>query len=115
MYVIINNDLKMDKGKAIAQACHAVEIATEKLLTSMFESTGSDQQFIDYHKYKMSGRRKIVLKGTQSQLEEMSKQPDAVHVIDAGYTQVPENSLTAVAFYPSKNNKERFAGFKLLN
>ncbi len=114
MYVLINNDLKMEKGKIISQVGHAVEMATEKIMLSMYESNKIKQQHLDYLKYKNSGRRKIVLKATQQQMEEYKNDDNAVYVIDAGRTQVPENSLTAIAFLPCVEMKNKLKDLKLV-
>lgn len=33
MYIFVNNDLKMDKGKACAQVGHAVQYITEEIIS----------------------------------------------------------------------------------
>jgi PTH2 family peptidyl-tRNA hydrolase len=114
MYIIVNNDLKMKEGKIASQVGHAVEMITEKLMNFIYESTQSKEFTINYMKYSKSGRKKIVLKGTQEQMEQFMKDDDCMHVVDAGRTQVAPNSLTAIAFIPSNKNKKRFECFKLL-
>jgi peptidyl-tRNA hydrolase, PTH2 family len=109
MYILVNNDLKMDKGKIAAQVGHAVEMLTNTIP----KIADKDYQNI-YQSYLKNLHKKICLKGTQKDLENYMNDNDAVYVIDAGLTQIPKNSLTVVAFLPSNKNKDRFKNFKLL-
>jgi peptidyl-tRNA hydrolase len=114
MYIIVNNDLNMGKGKLCSQVGHAVEMVTQRIMQNFYETNKTKEQIAKYIKYSNSGRKKIVLKASQQDLEIYAKESDAEYVIDAGRTQIPEGSLTAVAFLPSNNNKERFKNLKLL-
>lgn len=115
MYIIVNNDLNMGKGKAISQAAHAVEVVTEKLVSAMYESSLPKDIIVNYKKYMITGRRKIVLRASQEQMCDLMKEKDAVYIVDEGLTQIPKDSLTAIAFFPSSDNKERFSHLKLVN
>jgi PTH2 family peptidyl-tRNA hydrolase len=109
MYILVNNDLQMGKGKLGAQIGHAVEMIT----TAVHKM--NNREYIEiYKKYLQSGSKKIVLKASKEDLEMYINDRDSVYVIDAGKTQIPSGSLTAVAFLPSNKNKERFKHFKLL-
>jgi PTH2 family peptidyl-tRNA hydrolase len=116
MYIIINNDLNMGKGKIAAQACHAACRVTRCL---------HGQNNADYNTWLRSGEAKIVLKGTEKQMLELIEKYDnsktsqsnrCVNVHDAGHTQVAPNSLTAIAFFPvlKKNAPEELSKYKLL-
>jgi peptidyl-tRNA hydrolase, PTH2 family len=109
MYILVNTDLKMDKGKIAAQVGHVTEMIAGK----MYVDKLNNSIFENYCKYIHNGRKKVVLKATQSQLEAVMNDLDAVYVIDAGRTQIPSGSMTVVGFYPSNLNKERFKDFKL--
>jgi PTH2 family peptidyl-tRNA hydrolase len=109
MYILVNSELKMEKGKIAAQVGHAVEMITNTVNKIV------DNNYKDiYKKYLHNGCKKIVLKAKQEELEKHINDKDSVYVIDAGRTQIPAGSLTVVAFLPSDKNKERFRDFKLM-
>jgi len=112
MYIIINDDLKMQKGKIASQVGHAVQQLIENILE--IYSTSKKEKLI-YTNYKLwkNGCKKIILKGNEKDLFELQINPDAVSIYDAGKTQVESNSLTCVGFYPT-NNTHRFEKYKLL-
>ena len=97
MYILINTDLKMGKGKIAAQAGHGVQFVTERMIKS-------EPQL--WKKYKASGMRKIVLKATQQLMMDMYLKYGSSNiswckdVIDAGHTQVSYGSFTALVFKP---------------
>jgi peptidyl-tRNA hydrolase len=100
MYIFINNDLGMKKGKIAGQACHAVTDAIRFLERSQYKSK-------EYSEWFESGQRKIVLKTTFRQMEQvLSMGHDAslpfqlFPIHDAGKTQIPADSLTAIATTP---------------
>lgn len=115
MYLFVNNDLKMG-GKACGQVGHAVGILVEELCHL------PDQCFVDW---KESTMKKVVLKATEKQLEDLVKGKDetasfnnstCVQVRDAGLTQIAANSLTVVGFRPmyKKDVPNEFAAYSLL-
>ena len=114
LYVIVNNDLGMGKGKIAAQVGHVVEKIVERIFNMPYVGQNNKNMIDNYKVYTMTGNKKIVLKGTQKDLEELSNERDAVHIIDAGRTQIEAGSLTVVGFLPSNKNKQRFSKFKLL-
>lgn len=113
-YIIVNDDLNMSKGKIASQVGHLTETIAERIMRTMYESEKSKEFVMDYMKYAKTGRKKIILKGTQKDLEELSKEKDAEYIIDAGRTEIAPGSLTVVGFLPSNKNKERFKKFRLL-
>jgi peptidyl-tRNA hydrolase, PTH2 family len=108
MYILVNHDLQMGKGKIAAQVGHAVE----KITTTIHKMNDRNYNLI-YQRYLVFGSKKIVLKGTQKDLELYMNDRDAIYIRDAGKTQIPEGSMTVVAFLPSNKNRERFKHFKL--
>lgn len=115
MYIIINTDLAMQKGKIASQVGHVVGMLVERVMRGIYEGTGATkEQQTSYMRWKKSGQKKIVLKATQKELEEIMHSPDAEYVIDAGRTQIPEHSLTVVGFLPNCKNKAMFTRYKLL-
>ena len=117
MYLIVNNDLNMSKGKIAAQVGHIVESIIEELVKAeIFSSNQSKKKSFleDYNLWKRVGRAKIVLKATQEEIKQLSILDDARYIIDAGLTQVEPGSMTVVGFLPSKTKIENFNKFKLL-
>lgn len=109
MYLFINNDLKMGKGKIGSQIGHCVQILLEDIL----ENTKKDK-YQDYLKWKKSGCKKIVLKASQIQLLELNKNDNSRSVYDAGLTQISSGSLSTVGFFPTNKLENKFKDFKLL-
>lgn len=113
MYIVINNDLKMEKGKIASQACHVTQLITEEIIRSGYETHPPPQSYMTYMKWKKNCV-KIVLKATESELIKLSKMSNARYIIDDGQTQVAPNSLTVVGFYPSIDMNETLKNYKLL-
>lgn len=109
MYLFVNTELNMGKGKIGAQIGHCVQILIEDLL----ENT-KKEKYQDYLKWKNSGCKKIVLKATKSQLIELQKNDISRSVYDAGHTQIESGSLTVVGFFPTVKLSNNFKDFKLL-
>lgn len=114
MYLFVNNDLGMRGGKLCSQVGHVVQLITEDIIRSAYETPKVPDSYFIYMKWKAAGHKKIVLKATEQQLRELMKEEDAYHVIDHGRTQIPENSLTVVGFKPSDKLAEKFKDYKLL-
>lgn len=106
LYVMVNQDLKMGKGKIAGQVGHAVE----QVILHMLKF-----QPALYNQYHFSNRRKVVLKSNEAEMKLMlekygyqfpskNKSTDGKEVIwcvpiyDAGMTQIPANSLTVIGF-----------------
>ena len=114
MYIIVNNDLGMGKGKIAAQVGHVVEKIIESIFNTPYINQNNQIIIDNYKEYTKTGTKKIVLKGSQKDIEELCNERDALYVIDAGMTQIEAGSLTVVGFLPSNKNRKRFNKFKLL-
>lgn len=114
MYVFVNNDLEMGKGKIAAQVGHVVGEITEKIVRSGYETSPTPDTYLRYMKWKNSGHKKIVLKATEKDLLALLEWPESVGIRDAGRTQVAPNSLTVVGFYPSDTLGSKVSSFKCL-
>ncbi|MGD0729173.1 MAG: peptidyl-tRNA hydrolase Pth2 [Candidatus Micrarchaeaceae archaeon] len=110
--IILRSDIEMSKGKAVAQGCHAS-------LMSYFETEKKDKAIAK--EWLDTGERKIVLKvSDQEALEklfkafEFKKIPCAL-VSDAGLTQLPPGTKTALGIGPWKESEIDFftKGLKL--
>jgi peptidyl-tRNA hydrolase, PTH2 family len=89
MYILVNEELKMSKGKVAAQVGHAVNVLIYNSLTN----GGRDAQLV--HEYMKSEIKKIVLSAPLSTLE-MLEQKGHIAIRDKGYTQIEPDSLTCV-------------------
>ena len=97
--IIIRMDLKMSKGKAIAQACHAS--------LGAYRKAGSMKRKL----WEIEGEKKVVLRAESleellklKQEAEKAKLP-AYLVIDAGLTELPKGTVTALAIGPDKEGR----------
>lgn len=111
MYIFVNTDLKMDKGKACAQVGHAVQYVIEEIFELFLKSLDyPGGPWERYLKWKCDfGGAKVTLKATTEQLLELKENPEARYVIDEGRTQIPKGSLTVVAFFPNYVSSMEFA------
>jgi PTH2 family peptidyl-tRNA hydrolase len=117
MYIFINSDLKMEKGKTASQVGHVVQFLTEEIIRMGYETSGGPPDaYLRYMRWRASGCAKIVLKATQEQLELLLKKPETHYIVDAGRTQIAPNSLTVVGFFPRLKSEmsDIVAGYKLL-
>jgi PTH2 family peptidyl-tRNA hydrolase len=97
MYLLVNTDLGMGKGKIAAQAAHgAVNIVL------MLEKLRNPPA--TYTRWLATGTTKIALKATEAQMREIHKKYSGSYlcdmVIDAGCTQIAPGSFTVLAFAP---------------
>jgi len=95
MYFLVNQDLKMGKGKLCGQCSHATAMMT-RVMERMPTET--------YREWSKIGETKIILKSTQEMMEMLltkyRKKIRCFPVYDAGLSQVPEGSFTVLAFEP---------------
>lgn len=130
MYIFVNTDLKMGKGKIASQVGHVVQEITHDIilnfhtfydLTKLFHSKNEEKLFKTYQNYNYwneTGSQKIVLKATEQQIRNIiDKYPKITkYILDAGKTQIEPNSLTVCAFYPmdKANLPHDISHYKLL-
>ncbi len=97
--IILRKDLKMGKGKAIAQALHAALGALKMVPKKVAEE------------WERAGAKKIVLKVSSEEellkLYEKAKEEKlpCYLVRDAGLTQLPPGTPTAIAIGPAEEKK----------
>jgi len=90
MYLIVNNDLSMKKGKIAAQVGHAVGLYVDRVYTKNIEKD-------NYDIWMNEEIMKIVLKASEQTIRDMlSKDDSIIKVIDNGHTQIAPNSLTVI-------------------
>lgn len=104
MYIIVNSDAKMGKGKIASQVGHAVMEVTETMINHY------PQLWRDFKRGGINA--KICLKANSELIHEIYQTYDwLIHpnrqawcrgIKDAGRTQVDPGTLTAIAFCPMK-------------
>jgi PTH2 family peptidyl-tRNA hydrolase len=100
MILIVNNGLKMGKGKIAAQAGHASVQATL--------NAGQKSPLV-LDAWLSSGQKKVCLKGDDADhllaLEKLAIDEGLLtsKVHDAGHTQIPSGSLTVLAIGPCQD------------
>jgi PTH2 family peptidyl-tRNA hydrolase len=116
MYILVNNDVKMGKGKIAGQVGHVVGLITEEIVHNYYvERTDSTiEAYNRYLSWKKKGHAKIILKATEEEMVSLIQEKECVYIKDAGKTQIAPNTLTVVGFYPNVELKEKFNHLKLL-
>jgi peptidyl-tRNA hydrolase len=108
VYIIINSDLKMKKGKMIAQGCHVFY----NLSQGVWLNQDQTDRLLNW---ESSDERKIItLKANQEEIKELIKDFRFFCTVDAGFTQVPKGSITALAVLMTKEEKENHTILKEL-
>lgn len=109
MVIVMRIDLGMSIGKTVAQACHAA--------VGCFERATKREEFKDIvRSWKVSGQAKISLevKGEAKMLALSAKAEELnlpnYLVIDAGRTEIPAGSITAVAMMGYKDIVDTITG-----
>ena len=107
--IFVRTDLKMGKGKMVAQGAHA------SLSAFLQNDEQKNQNWIQ------EGMKKITLKITENDVKNIIKECKAnkfnyTIIYDAGKTQIEAGTLTAISVGPEEENKlERsFGKYKLL-
>jgi|SaaInlStandDraft_4_1057021.scaffolds.fasta_scaffold03274_2 PTH2 family peptidyl-tRNA hydrolase len=97
MYIVMNDSLKMGKGKIAAQCGHAIVNLTRRI-----EQEPSKRYNDIFNRWHETGETIIVLKASEEKLIELKQFPNSTFVIDEGRTQIEPGSLTAVGFLPAR-------------
>lgn len=97
--IILRTDLKMEKGKMVAQGAHAAVECAEKVRKA-------DKEL--FEQWINEGMKKIALKvDSEDELvkifEKAKRKTRACLIRDAGKTQIPSGSKTAVGIGPDKD------------
>jgi PTH2 family peptidyl-tRNA hydrolase len=92
----------MSIGKMIAQACHAAVEANE---------LGKKLNHKVWRRWRGEGSKKVALKvDSKEELEEIANQAEELEIVnilikDAGLTEVPPGSITALGIGPDESDK----------
>ncbi len=99
--IVINASLKMSKGKICAQVAHA----------SLFAALKAKKLHpIKFSRWLNSGAKKVVVKAKEEELLKIKALADKMKIPnelikDAGYTEVPPGSITALGLGPEDDEK----------
>jgi len=115
---IINQDLKMGKGKIAVQVAHGEVLYMEQAFD---EGYLHPENYISWRKDDDELMKKVVLKATENQIDEIIEELCFQKiwcsvVYDRGLTQIPEDSLTCVVVEPLLEEQcdKLFGNLKLL-
>jgi len=95
--IIVRNDIKMSCGKKCAQAGHAAVVAYEKSAPGMKKA------------WMQEGQKKVVLKADNErilfELRSLAESAGIASALiqDAGMTEIPPGTITALGLGPAKN------------
>jgi peptidyl-tRNA hydrolase len=98
-YIVVNKDLGMSPGKIGAQIGHICTVCAYKYLKEDSDLTWGGNFILDKDKFLawyQGEQKKIVLEGHQKDLEKLVEK-GFFFIRDAGYTEIPANSLTVVS------------------
>jgi PTH2 family peptidyl-tRNA hydrolase len=85
MYIVVNDDLKMGKGKIASQVGHCVQHIIEEIIISHYDNKKHvySETYTRYMKWK-NGAKKIVLKASKEEIIKLSNEMECNTVYDAG-------------------------------
>jgi peptidyl-tRNA hydrolase len=122
MYILVNSDLNMGKGKIAGQVGHVVGVIVEEIIRNSYELP-TQESLIDYTYYqkwiKNNAFTKVVLKATETELRNfINTEKKCRYIIDVcrthWETKEANDSLTGVGFFPRDDLEEKMSKFKLL-
>ena len=91
MYILVNEDIKISKGKLAGQVGHAVNSFLWYEYIVPLQQGIAVESLEEY----MVAQKKIILKCSQSKLEELEQQ-GYITIRDKGLTELEPNTLTCV-------------------
>lgn len=94
MYILVNEDIKISKGKLAGQVGHAVMSFLYHRAIKPLQN-GKEIEPLDEY---MEEQKKIILKCPQWRLEELERTGGYSVIRDKGYTQLEPNTLTCVNY-----------------
>lgn len=94
MYILVNEDIKIGKGKLAGQVGHAV---MSYLYYGAIKPLQEGKQIEPLDEY-MKVQKKIILKCPEWQLEQLELEGGYVVIRDNGLTQLEPNTLTCVNY-----------------
>jgi peptidyl-tRNA hydrolase len=105
-YIIINDDLKMSKGKIISQIVHITHLITAEILRMGYEQFPVPNEYIEYMKWTKNDKT-VILKGTKDDIMKISKNKNSRIYTD-------NNEITICALLPNSSEDPIVKSLKLL-
>ena len=102
MCIVLRTDLGMSTGKLIAQACHAAVGASEM---------AKKENHRAWMRWRDEGGKKVALEAESlEEIEELVKRADELDIVnvviqDAGLTEVPPGTVTAMGLGPDLSER----------
>lgn len=109
---LINNDLKMGKGKICTQISHATVMYMQKIMVLFPNYKARPQMVLNFYNWKAETQedpigmmKKVVLKSTESEMRDIFMKLKNLNIwayliFDKGLTQIAPNSLTCLVVEP---------------
>jgi PTH2 family peptidyl-tRNA hydrolase len=94
MYILVNEDIKISKGKLAGQVGHAVMSFLYHRAIKPLQEGKQIEPLDDY----MIKQKKIILKCPQGRLEQLEHEGGYSVIRDSGLTQLEPNTLTCVNY-----------------
>lgn len=95
MYILVNEDIKISKGKLAGQVGHAVSSWIYKYCVKTADFEPFDENVDLFDDYMKAVQTKIILKCPQIVLEELEKL-GYITIRDSGLTELEPNTLTCI-------------------
>lgn len=95
MYILVNEDIKISKGKLAGQVGHAVSSWIYRYCVKTADFEPFDEYVDLFDEYMKDVQAKIILKCPQTILEQLEND-GYVTIRDAGLTELEPNTLTCV-------------------
>ena len=125
---LINNDLKMGKGKICVQISHATIMYMQKIMVQFPNYKEQPPMVLRFYDWTAETQedpigmmKKVVLKSTENEMRDMFMKLHSLGIwayliFDKGLTQVAPNNLTCLVIEPLEEEKcnELFGDLKLL-
>ena len=96
MYILVNEDIKISKGKLAGQVGHAVSSWIYRYCVKTADFEPFDENVNLFDAYMKGMQKKIILKCPQWKLEQLEREGEYIVIRDAGLTQLEPNTLTCV-------------------
>lgn len=96
MYILVNSDIEISKGKLSGQVGHAV-------FSYCYEKMNNNHDL--FSDYLENNQKKVILKCKQNKLEKLEKE-GFITIRDNGLTELEPNTLTCVNLGIIDRNKE---------
>lgn len=103
MYLVVREPSTMSTGKLAAQVGHGVEL----VIRANFSTAGVDlAEASAYTHWAHADSTKIVLAASSAEFEKLKAVPQRHFVVvDLGYTELPANTETVMAFWPMRKSE----------